>query len=442
MKIRPGIRRLISAFFLTALLTACSGGATQSPASSSGGSVDANGHVTLEFWYALGGDTGKVVEELVERYNQSQKAVTVIATYQGDYTAAMAKVYSAITSNSAPGVAQLGGAPLLGSSGAIAPISDFVKNDSSFELNQIRPAFLEYNSIKGVLWTMPFNNSVPVLYYNKDLFQGAGLDPETPPANLEELLAAAQKLTVDPNHSGSPLQWGLNTRDDSHWYLSTLFLENGAQIVNAEMTEVTYNSPQSVEMLQQWADWVNKYKVMPPNQHSEAQSDFLAGKLGMFLGSSAMLNSLKTSAPFKLGVGVFPAVGGTQRYPVGGGSLAIFKNKDERISRAAWEFVKFMVAKESAITLATKTGYLAIYADAFTWPEIQQSIQAEPERAAAIQALDHLVAIPVFPALGNSDLALRMAITEVELNQSTPQKSLDKAKVSVDKSMTDQFKNQ
>ncbi|MEA4909693.1 MAG: ABC transporter substrate-binding protein [Anaerolineaceae bacterium] len=431
------IRRFFCAVFLAAILASCGGGAqpSTSPADSSEG-------ITLDFWYALGGDSGKVVEELVDQFNQSQSGITVVPTYQGDYTAAMAKIYSAITSDSTPNVIQVGGAPLLGSSGALVPMSDLIANDDSFAADQIHPAFLEYNSVQGVLWSMPFNNSVPVLYYNKDLFTAAGLDPEDPPANLDELLAAARQLTLAPDQSGVPAQWGLNARDDSHWYLSTLFLENGDQIVNDEMTAVTYDSPEAVAMLQQWADWVNQDGVMPPNQHSEAQSDFLAGKLGMFMGSSATLNSLDSNAPFELGVAVFPAVGDVQKYPIGGGSLAIFKNSDERAVQASWEFVKFMTSRDSAAYLATHTGYLPVYADAFSWPEIQQSIQDEPQRAAAIQALEHVVAIPVFPALGNSDLALRMAIQEVELGHSTPQASLEKAKASVDKSIAEQAQDQ
>jgi sn-glycerol 3-phosphate transport system substrate-binding protein len=436
------LRCLLVLTLLTTLLAACGGGPATPSGSSSAGNVDSNGHVTLEFWYALAGDSGKAVEELVKRFNESQSNITVVATYQGDYTAAMAKIYGAITANSVPAVVQAGGAPLLGSSGAILPVSDLIKGDTSFDLNSIRPAFIEYNSVNGVLWSLPFNNSVPVMFYNKDLFTAAGLDAEKPPENLDELLASAQKLTIDENKTGTPSQWGLNIRDDSHWYLSTLFLENGAKIVNADMTQVNYNSPQAVEMLQLWADWVNKYKVMPPNQHTEAQSDFLAGKLAMYLGSSAMLNGFKTGAGFKLGVAMFPAVGTARQFPIGGGSLAVFKNSDDRIVKASWEFVKFMISKESDLYLSTQTGYLPIYKDAFNWPEIQQLVKNEPERNAAIQALEHVVSIPVFPALGTSDLALRMAIQEVELGKSTPQQSLDNAKTSVDQSMKYQFTSQ
>lgn len=429
-----------SVLLLAALLAGCGGGgkAAEQPASS-GGSVDSKGHVSLEFWFSLGGDNGKAVEELVRRYNDSQDAVTVTATYQGDYNAAMAKIYSSVTSGSTPAVAQVGGAPLLGTSGAILPISDFTKNDPSFDLDQIRPAFIEYNSVKGIQWSMPFNNSVPVLYYNKDLFTAAGLDPEKPPTTIDELRDMANKLTLDPGNTGTPSQWGFNINDGTHWYLSTMFLENGGQIVNDEMTQVLYDSPPAVEMLQVWSDWVNTDHIMPPNQHSESQSDFLAGKLAMYAGSSSSLSSLISGATFNLGVGVFPAVGSTQKYPIGGGSLMIFKNQDERITQASWDFVKFMVSKENDIYLATHTGYLPIYTSAFDWPEIQQLIKDQPQRAAAIQALDYVTSIPVFPALGNSDLALRMAVQEVELGKSTPAQSLAKAKAGVDRAMVEQF---
>ncbi len=419
------------------LVSACSG--EKEAKTDGGGSVDADGNVTLDFWYALGGDSGKAVEELVSQFNESHPTIQVVPTYQGDYTTAMAKVYSAITGNALPNVAQLGGAPLLGSSGAILPVSDFTTGDSTFDLQKIYPAFREYNTVGGVMWSMPFNNSVPILFYNKDLFKAAGLDPEKPPKNTDELLAAAQALTVSTDASGIPSQWGLNTRDDTHWFLSTFFLENGAEIVNEDQTEMLYNSAKAVEMLQMWSDWVNSYKIMPPNQHNEAQSDFLAGKLGMYLSSSSAINSVQSDAPFSVGTAMYPAVGNSWQVPLGGGSLVIFKNEDERLRNASWEFVKFMASEQSSIYLATHSGYIPIYKDASNWPEIQNLIAENPLRQAAIDSLPYAVSIPVFSALGNSDLALRKAIEQVELDTITPQKALDDAKTSVDHAIETQF---
>jgi len=419
------------------LLVSCGGGGKETGAG--GGSVDSSGHVTLDFWYALGGDAGTAIEDLVSSFNASQSDITIVATYQGDYTTAMAKIYSAIAGETVPNVVQVGGAPLLGSSGFIIPITDFTAGDSSFDLSLIRSAFLEYNTAGGTLWSIPFNNSVPVLYYNKDLFTAAGLDPEAPPKNLDELLTAAQALTSSPDASGRPTQWGLNTRDDTHWFLSTMILENGGKIVSEDESQMLYNSPEGVAMLQLWSDWVNTYKIMPANQHKESLTDFLAGKLGMLIGSTSVVSSIQSQATFSLGTAMFPAVGTNRQVPLGGGSLAIFKNDDTRITAASWEFVKFMISRESSLFLTIHTGYIPIYADALEWPEIQTLITDNPSRKAAIDSLPFAVSIPVFSALGNSDLALRNAIQQVELGAASPQQALDDAKSSVDHAIQTQF---
>ena len=143
-----------------------------------------------------------------------------------------------------------GGAPLLGETGAIVPITDFTEGPNGIDRSQIYDAFWEYNSIGGQVWSMPFNNSVPVLYYNRDLFIAAGLDPDNPPTTWEEVVEYGQALTQDTDDNGEIDQWGFNTHSDTHWYLSTMFLQNGAQIVNEEQTEMLYNSPEAVEMLQ------------------------------------------------------------------------------------------------------------------------------------------------------------------------------------------------
>ncbi|MBI4731644.1 MAG: ABC transporter substrate-binding protein [Chloroflexi bacterium] len=408
---------------LTVLLFSASNGGEQTGAGG-GGSVDEDGNITLEFWYALGGDSGEAIEELVRQFNAGHPGITVVGTYQGDYTTAMAKVYSAIAGGTLPNIAQLGGAPLLGGSDAILPMSDFIASDESFASQAIRSAFWDYNTSGGVLWSMPFNNSVPILYYNRDLFMAAGLDPDSPPQTVEELLAAAQALTIRPDTGGDPTQWGLNTRDDTHWYLSTFFL---------------YNSPEAVAMLQMWGDWVNTYKVMPINQHEEALSDFLAGKLGMMLGSTSLAGSIQSGATFSVGTTMFPAVGAVRKVPLGGGSLVIFKNDDSRLTAASWEFVKFMVSEDSSIYLTGHTGYIPIYEDALNWPEIESLITDNPLRQAALDSLPYAFSIPIFSAFGNSDLALRNAVEQVELGVATPQEALDQAKASVDHAILTQF---
>ena len=396
--------------------------------------------ITLEFWYALGGSSGEAVEALVEQFNAAHPSIQVNATYQGTYCQVMGKVWNAIfAEQTMPHVVHLGGAPLLGETDSIIPITDFTDGPNGIDRSQIHDAFWEYNSAGGQTWSMPFNNSIPVLYYNRDLFVAAGLDPDKPPTTWDEVIEYGQKLTQDTDGNNQIDQWGFNTHSNTHWYLSTMFLENGVQIINDEQTEVLYNGPEAAEMLQLWGDMVNKYQVMPPGQHKEAKGDFLAGKSGMMLYSSSGIPSIAEEVAFELGVAMIPTIAGRDPVAlVGGGSLVISKNDDQGILDAAWEFVKFMTSPEGSLYLSTHTGYVPIYKDALDWPEMQAYLEEHPLQQVPAEGLEYSYAIPIFSALGTSDGALRRAVESVELQAATPQEALDEAKKVVDKNIAEQ----
>jgi len=396
--------------------------------------------ITLEFWYALGGSSGEAVEALVEQFNASHPSIQVNATYQGTYGQVMGKVWNAIfAEQTMPHVVHLGGAPLLGATDSIIPITDFTDGPNGIDRSQIHDAFWEYNSAGGQVWSMPFNNSIPVLYYNRDLFVAAGLDPDKPPTTWDEVIEYGQKLTQDTDGNNQIDQWGFNTHSNTHWYLSTMFLENGVQIINEEQTEVLYNGPEAVKMLQLWGDMVNKHQVMPPGQHKEAKGDFLAGKSGMMLYSSSGIPSIAEEVAFELDVAMIPTIAGRDPVAlVGGGSLVISKNEDQGILDAAWEFVKFMTSPEGSLYLSTHTGYVPIYKDALDWPEMQAYLEEHPLQQAPAEGLEYSYAIPIFSALGTSDGALRRAVESVELQAATPQEALDEAKKVVDKNIAEQ----
>ncbi len=253
------------------------------------------------------------------------------------------------------------------------------------------------------------------------------------------MIEYGKKLTLDTDGNGEIDQWGFNTREDTHWYLSTMFMSNGAQIVNAEETEMLYNSPEAVEMLTLWSDMVNTYKIMPPNQHSESKGDFLAGKLGMLLMSSSSIPGMEEESPFALGVGMVPAVSGKELVvPIGGASLVITQSDNETVTQAALKFVKYMTSRESAVALSTDTGYVPIYKDALDWPELADYFAQYPNRRVPVAQLEYAQSIPEFSALGTSDLELRKAVESVELGESTPQEALDRAKKVVDENMNEQ----
>jgi len=379
--------------------------------------------VKITFWYALSGAQGQVVEAMVKKFNAEQKNITVDVIFQGSYADIAQKLTAAITAKTVPDIAQMGGAPTLAESGAIVPITEFLTEQ---ERADIYEGFLDYNKFAGKLVTMPFNNSIPMLYYNKDLFAAAGLDPNKPPATWDELVKAAQALT-------KPGQWGLNTHTDTHWYLSAMIMQNGGKILSDDGKKVVYNSPEGIEALQFWGDLVTKHKVMPANQHAQASADFLAGKVAMMMRSSASLAAVERDAKFKVGVAPLPCKKQCSE-PIGGASLVIFKTTLEK-QKAAWEFAKWMTSPQNSVDLFVQTGYVPIRKSVANVPALKEFYAKSPNAENVVKALQYASAIPVFSELGNSDEQLRKAVEKVELGTASAKDALDAAAALINKNL-------
>src|SRR5215216_1727311 len=132
----------------------------------------------IVFWHAMTASNGEAVNRMVEAFNKSQSKITVEAAFQGNYDDALAKLKTALASNSAPALIQVYdiGQRFMIDSGEIVPIQDFIDRDQ-FDVSDLEPAVLNYYKVTDKLYSMPFNASSAILYYNKDAFKEAGLDP-------------------------------------------------------------------------------------------------------------------------------------------------------------------------------------------------------------------------------------------------------------------------
>ena len=377
--------------------------------------------VKLTFWYALSGAQGQYVEAQVKKFNAAQKNITVDVIFQGSYADIAQKLTAAVTAKTLPDIAQMGGAPTMGDSGVIVPIADLM---SAEDRADIYDGFWDYNKFQDKIVSMPYNNSVPMLYYNKDLFVAAGLDPNKPPTTWDELLKAAQALT-------KPGQWGFNTHTNTQWYLSAMIMQNGGKIFDGK--KVVYNSPEGIEALQFWGDLVTKHKVMPANQHANAGADFLAGKVGMLMRSSSTLVTIEKDAKFKVGVAPLPCKKVCSE-PLGGASFLVFKTTPEK-QKAAWEFAKWMTSAENSVDLFLQTGYVPIRKSIANVPALKEYYQKSPNAEMVIKAVASSSAIPVFTELGNSDEQLRKAVEKIELGTASAKDALDAAAAFINKAL-------
>jgi len=166
----------------------------------------------IVFWHSMEGALGDRVNELVEEFNNSQSDYVIKPSYKGNYGESMNAGIAAFRAGNAPDILQVfevGTATMMHAKGAVQPVQEM----SEMVGDPIDPEIFlgavggYYSDSDGKLVSMPFNSSTPVLYYNKDAFKEAGLDPDSPPKTWEELADAAQKIRDAGYECGYTTSW-------------------------------------------------------------------------------------------------------------------------------------------------------------------------------------------------------------------------------------------
>ena len=225
--------------------------------------------VEVSFFYpvAVGGPITKVVDNYAADFEKENPNIRVKPIYTGTYQDSITKALTAVKSGEPPVTSILLSSDMytLIDEDAIVPFDELVKTaDDQAWLKSFYPGFMENSQTGGKTWGIPFQRSTVVLYYNKEAFKEAGLDPNKPPANWKEMVDYAQKLTKR-DASGRVTQWGVQIPSSGfpYWLFQGLAIENGVNLMNAAGTETYYDKPAVIEALQYWVDLVKKYKVHP-----------------------------------------------------------------------------------------------------------------------------------------------------------------------------------
>lgn len=279
-------------------------------------------------WYfpvAVGGPITKMIEKMAEDFNKEHPDIVVKPIYTGTYEETMTKVQTNIQGNDPPDLAVLLSTDLytLMDMDAIIPLDEWIKKDKAEEMiKDFYPAFMENSITNGKTWSIPFQRSTIVLYYNKDAFKESGLDPEKPPKDWGELTKYAKKLTK------LGAQWGVEipTSGFPYWMFQAFALQNGKNVMNDDGTEVYFDTKENVEAVQFWVDLAKKHKVMPEGvvDWATAPSDFIEGKTAMLYHTTGNLTNIKENATFDFGVAFMP---GNKQFgsPTGGGNFYMFQ---------------------------------------------------------------------------------------------------------------------
>ncbi|MGE7225466.1 ABC transporter substrate-binding protein [Paenibacillus sp. PDC88] len=344
--------------------------------------------IELTFYYpiAVGGPLTKTIEAMTQEFTKQHPNITVKPVYTGSYADTAVKTQAGVKSKTPPDVAVLQATELFSllDMNAVLPLDDFIAKEGGEKfISDFYPAFMANSQTGGKTYSIPFQRSTIVLYYNKDLFKAAGLDPAKGPQSWEDMRTYAAQLSKDGT-------WGLEipVTGFGYWMLQTFALQNGVNLMTEDGKKVMLNTPEVIEGLQYWVDLAKKDKVMPEGvtEWGTVPSDFLEGKTAMMYHTTGNLTNVKKNAKFDFGVSFLP-MNKSYGSPTGGGNLYIFKDIDPKKQEAAWEFVTFMTEPERAAQWSIDTGYVAVRKSAY---ETERMKKYTADFPAALVARDQL----------------------------------------------------
>lgn len=395
--------------------------------------------VDLEFYFpvAVGGAAADTIEELTAEYKAANPDINIEAIYAGSYADAGTKALTAARGGQPPQLSVLLSTQMftLIDEDVIVPFDDFVTEaEKESWIGGFYPSFLENSQTGGKTYGIPFQRSTPVLYWNKEAFAAAGLDPEVPPANWDEMVEFSKALTIRDD-SGNVTQWGVRIPSAGfpYWLFQGLTTPAGAILANSDGNKTNFNDPKVVEALQYLVDLSKTHEVMQPGsiEWGPTPKAFFEGETAMMWTTTGNLTNVRKNAPFDFGVAMLPAKE-RRGAPTGGGNFYLFKDSTDEQKEAAVDFVQWISAPEQAAKWAIATGYVAPRPDTWETDAMKAYTADFPAALVARDQLEFAVAELSTFENGKVTQAFNDAIAAAIAGEKSPKEALDEAQAKTD----------
>lgn len=405
------------------VLAACSGGSDDGGGAADGGGegegatdlpacpVDAldaaEGPVTIDYWHGMGqAELETAMVAATEAYNASQDRVVVNPVNQQGYEENFENFRTAAAADR-PAVVQLPEyyVQAVADSGTTIPAQSCVEA-SGYELDPLVDRAVEYYTVDDVLQTMPFNVSTPILYYNRVMFEAAGLDPDVPPTTFEEVREFSQAI-VDSGAATYGI--ALETAFDAGggWAIEQSFALAGEPYADADngrdgrATEVLFDGEYGVELFTTLQGLVDDGLAVNVGENPTGTDGLFkladaTEPAAMTIYTSAALSSalavidgglIEGLTAADVGVGPFPAATGVGGVTVGGASLWVVGDKSDEETAAAWDFISFLTSAELQTQWTVDTGYVPVNEDALDLPPLSDTYETDPRFQVAYDQL-------------------------------------------------------
>ncbi len=370
------------------------------------------------------GPLAVAMEKIVEKFNAANKGIHVTATFTGNYDETLQKTLTAISGGNAPNVV-LSGYNLsnLLSIDALVDMNTLIAKEPANFLDDYVPGFFTlFNYPDNLLYGMPFQHSATILYYNKDILEKAGLDPENPPATWSELKTITETIKA---HDSKLIPFEFM---GDVWMTEALALSNSGAI-HVDMDTMALDNPKLIETVNFLKGLTDDGLAEDNTSYGGAAENFLAESTAMMTNSSGSLGNVSNTATFDWGIAPLPAGDGNDPVSLlgGGGFLIINEHSQEKID-ASWEFVKYMTSPEVSAEWMIATGYFAVRHSSYDLPEIQALFAEKPQYATTVELLPILQSpYMIRNNFGDVSNTFKLALDESFLNNADIAPTLQRA---------------
>jgi sn-glycerol 3-phosphate transport system substrate-binding protein len=364
------------------------------------GTANAQTELELFFPVPVQGKLANEMQRLIAEFDASHSAIHVTAVYTGSYDDTNLKTRAAIQAGKPPGAVIMSANFVreYAINDDAIPLDDIIAQSAETRgqtptqyMDRFWPA-LRLNAMEqGHVYGVPFQNSTPLLYYNVDAFEQAGLDPDRPPATWQEWVDALRKLTK--RDGDSTTRWGVmwpGTYDYLGCITSAFAMSNGGEYYNPNYGgEVFYIAPSTVGAVKLIDSLIHKWHVMPEGvtDANAVTTAFFQGRTAMMVLSTGSLSFVRENmkTPYRVAFLLRQFVNAA---PIGGASLIIPRGNSPQRQAAAWTLIDWLTSPEVAGGWSRFTGYFAPRIAAYDLPEMKTYIADHPD---AKVALDQLV---------------------------------------------------
>ncbi len=350
----------------------------------------------IMWWHAMSGELGRQLEKLAADFNASQSEYRIVPSYKGNYTETVTAAIFAFRSRTQPAIVQvneIATATMTAAKGAIYPVFELMRDEQeTFSPAAYLPAVTGYYAdVAGNMLSFPFNASTPILYYNKNLFRAAGLNPEIAPKTWPEVGAAAKRLRTAGSVCGFTTSWPSWVNVENFSALHNLPISTKANGFGGLDAELAFNNPVMVRHIAQLAEWQTIKVFDYSGRATTAEPRFQKGECAIFVGSSATRADIRANSKFEVGYGMLPywpdVKGAPQNTIIGGATLWVLRDRPRAEYRGVAKFFGFLSKPEIQAAWHQNTGYLPVTRAAFDLTRAQGFYDRNPGTAISIEQI-------------------------------------------------------